>query len=65
MVNDELNAPEPRTVAQVIERAITADSPRLRYVVDPGAARWVPLLKRLLAYPIIEAGHKRIFKLTG
>ena len=64
MEHDELSAPEPQAVARVLERAITAQSPRLRYVVDPTVARLAPTLKRLLPYPLIEYGLKRIFKLT-
>jgi NAD(P)-dependent dehydrogenase (short-subunit alcohol dehydrogenase family) len=64
MEQDELNAPEPEAVARVVERAITAKSPRLRYVVDPTVARLAPMLKRLLPYPLVEYGLKHIFKLT-
>jgi short-subunit dehydrogenase len=64
MENDELSAPKPKAVARVIERAITADSPRLRYVVDPTVARFAPMAKRILPYAVMEAALKRIFKLT-
>jgi hypothetical protein len=64
MEKDELNAPEPVEVARVLERAITVNRPRMRYVVDPTVFRFVPTLKRLLPYPLIEYGLKRAFKLT-
>ncbi len=64
MEEDELNAPEPEAVAHVIERAVTTDSPRLRYVVDPSYARFAPMLKRLLPYAIVEAGLRRVFRLA-
>jgi hypothetical protein len=64
MEKDELNAPEPVKVAQVLERAITANRPRKRYIVDPTFFRFVPMLKRLLPYALIEYAHKRLFKLT-
>ena len=64
MEQDEMNAPEPEAVARVVERAITAKSPRLRYVVDPTVARLAPMLKRMLPYPLVEYALKRVFKLT-
>lgn len=64
MERDELNAPEPVAVAQTVEKAITSKAPRLRYVVDPTVARVAPLLKRLLPYPVVEYGLKRVFKIT-
>lgn len=63
MERDELNAPEPVEVARVLEKAITANRPRLRYVVDPTFLRFVPIAKRLLPYSFIEFAHKRLFKL--
>lgn len=64
MEKDELEAPEPKRVAQVIEQAVTSDSPGLRYVADPSIARFAPFLKRILPYAIVEAGLKRVFKLV-
>jgi NAD(P)-dependent dehydrogenase (short-subunit alcohol dehydrogenase family) len=64
MEKDELEAPEPKNVAQVIEQVVTSDSPRLRYVVDPSIVRFSPFLKRVLPYAIVEAGLKRVFKLV-
>jgi hypothetical protein len=64
MENDGLNTPEPRAIARVIERAIAADWPRLRYVVDPTIARFAPTAKRVLPHSIIEAALRRVFKLT-
>jgi len=63
MEQDELDAPEPLAVARVIERAITSDSPRLRYVVDHTIARFAPMLKRLLPHALVETALKRVFKL--
>lgn len=65
MEQDELNAPEPEAVAQVIERAVSSDSPRLRYVVDPSIGRFAPILKRILPYPVVEATLKRVFKVNS
>ena len=54
MERDESRGPGPETLAPVVERILTARSPRLRYTAGAPQQRAAALLRRLLPAALFE-----------
>ncbi|NLE45427.1 MAG: SDR family oxidoreductase [Chloroflexi bacterium] len=61
---DELHGPPPTEVAQLVERVIRKDSPRLRYTVGPWPERVAIFLKKILPGSWFERGLSMYYKVA-
>jgi len=53
---------DPAQVARLVLRIIRTDSPRLRYLIGPGA-HWIPFLKFILPQKFFAWGVRKFFRL--
>lgn len=64
-IADERGGPDPVDVARVVDRALTAARPRLRYVVGVPLQRWSIALKKLLPWRLFAWALRKIYKFRG